>query len=221
MWRLGRLYSSGRGVAKDEAEGARWHVRAAALGDGWAMMDLGDLFAADDPVEAARWYRQAAEKGITAAVSKLAEITADRQAQAEAVQLWRQQAERGDVKAMIKLADSYAEGYGVSKDEGEAERLLQRAAEKSEDFAKIRLDMIAARGGDAGAMKRLHNVYRYGKGDVEKDEARATRWLAEAARTGDAEAMVTLAAAYSMGWGVERDKDAAALWVERASQARR
>jgi TPR repeat protein/S1-C subfamily serine protease len=217
MWRLGSLYSSGSGVAQDEAEGAQWYVRAAEFGHGWAMMKLGDLFASDDAAEAARWYRQAADKGITAAIGMLAKLTANSQGDAEAVALWRQAAERGDVKAMIKLADIYGEGRGVPKDESEAERFLQRAAEKSEDFGKIRLDIVAARGGDAGAMKRLHHVYRYGKGDVEQDEARATRWLAQAAATGDAEAMENLATAYRMGWGVEKDEEEAARWYQRVA----
>jgi TPR repeat protein/S1-C subfamily serine protease len=218
MWRLGNLYSSGRGVAKDEAEGARWYVRAAELGNGWAMMELGDLFAADDPGEAARWYRQAVEKGLTAAISKLAKLAPAGQGESEALGLWRQAAQRGNVKAMVKLAEIYAEGRDVPKDEGETERLLQRAAEKSKDFAKIRLDMIAARGGDAGAMKRLHEAYQYGKGEIEKDEERATRWLTELARTGDAEAMEKLATAYRWGWGVKKDADEAARWYQRVAE---
>jgi TPR repeat protein len=73
---LGVLYLQGRGVAKDEAEGARWYRKAADVGNADAMSRLGFLYepgrgVAKDDAEAARWYRKAADGGSALAMRNL------------------------------------------------------------------------------------------------------------------------------------------------------
>jgi hypothetical protein len=67
MENLAALYASGRGVAKNDAEAARWYRKAAEKGSSTAMSKLGDMYAqgrgvAKNDAEAARWYRWAAEE---------------------------------------------------------------------------------------------------------------------------------------------------------------
>ena len=65
---LGTYYALGRGVAKDEVEGAKWYRKAADQGDVYGQNNLGFCYAygrgvAKDVVEAAKWYRKAADQG--------------------------------------------------------------------------------------------------------------------------------------------------------------
>jgi TPR repeat protein len=62
------MYGNGLGVARDEAEAARWYKKAAELGDAEAQFKLGNMFyqgdgVPKDNVEARRWYRMAADQG--------------------------------------------------------------------------------------------------------------------------------------------------------------
>ena len=66
MTNLGLMYELGRGVQKDEAEGARWHRKAAEAGHVGAMKDLAAMYlkgrgVPKDEKEAAAWYRKAAD----------------------------------------------------------------------------------------------------------------------------------------------------------------
>ena len=66
---LGQLYlARRRGVARDEAEAARWFRRAGELGHAGAQFELGRLYGggrgvARDDAAALQWYRRAAELG--------------------------------------------------------------------------------------------------------------------------------------------------------------
>ena len=65
---LGDMYSRGNGVARDDAEAARWYRMAADQGHAGAQNNLGWLYdegrgVPADFMEAARWYRKAAEAG--------------------------------------------------------------------------------------------------------------------------------------------------------------
>ncbi len=57
---LGRMYSEGEGVAKNEAEGAKWYRRAAERGDAVSQLSLGTMYVNGrgvprNFVEAYRW----------------------------------------------------------------------------------------------------------------------------------------------------------------------
>ena len=61
-------YATGQGVAKDDAEAARWYRMAAEQGNPDAQFNLGLSYAkgqgvAKDNAEAVHWYRLAAEQG--------------------------------------------------------------------------------------------------------------------------------------------------------------
>ena len=70
------MYSSGQGVARDDAEAVRWFRKAAEQGDATAQNDLGKAYAtgegaARDQGQAARWFRKAADQGEATAQGRL------------------------------------------------------------------------------------------------------------------------------------------------------
>ncbi len=63
---MGEVYGSGDGIAKDEAEAARWYRLGAERGEPYPAMHLGSLYedgrgVPQDDAEAIRWYRIAAQ----------------------------------------------------------------------------------------------------------------------------------------------------------------
>ena len=78
---LGHMYLTGRGVAPDAAQAARWFRLGAENGNPHSKMSLGYLYAqglgvARDDNEAVRWYRSAALQGEPHAQGALAVMTA-------------------------------------------------------------------------------------------------------------------------------------------------
>jgi TPR repeat protein len=79
MNNLGVYHEVGRGgLAKDEAEAARWYRRAADRGNPSAMFNLARFYAGGrggltkDEAEAAKWYLRAADRGNARAMYSLA-----------------------------------------------------------------------------------------------------------------------------------------------------
>ena len=73
---LGQMYHLGDGVARDQAEAARWYRTAAEQGNAEAQYHLGFLHyhgegVAQNYSEAVRWYRLAAERGYASAQNNL------------------------------------------------------------------------------------------------------------------------------------------------------
>src|SRR5262245_154793 len=69
MYALGEHLAGGAGVAKDQAEGARWIRKAAERNIKYAQWELGDIYRAGrgvekDPVEAYFWLGLAARGGV-------------------------------------------------------------------------------------------------------------------------------------------------------------
>jgi hypothetical protein len=70
---LAIMYSDGRGVNKDPAEGLKWYLKAADQGLALAQISVGDAYflgigANRDPAEAIKWYSRAAAQGWTQAL---------------------------------------------------------------------------------------------------------------------------------------------------------
>ncbi|KAI9348458.1 TPR repeat protein [Zopfochytrium polystomum] len=73
---LGLMYLNGEGVAKDDAEAARWFRKAAKRGLACGQRNLGVLCLEGrgvrrDPFEARKWLEKAAEQGDATAVRML------------------------------------------------------------------------------------------------------------------------------------------------------
>jgi Sel1 repeat len=110
-------------------------------------------------------------------------------------------ANQGGAGAELLLGLKYAEGDGIAKNDAEAAKWLQRAAEK----------------GQALAQYRLGTLYEKGLG-VPLDTKVAADWYAKAAEAGNVKAMHNLAVAYANGAGRETNYTEAARWFRSAAE---
>src|SRR6202166_338016 len=105
----------------------------------------------------------------------------------EAIGAWRKAADKGSTSAMVELGVLYGSGAGVAKDEAQARKLFERAAQ-------------------GGNPRGLTNLAALGGGGTSSDPARARELLAKAAET-NAEAQYQLGLMLAEGTGGTRDDD--------------
>src|SRR5665811_1210983 len=104
----------------------------------------------------------------------------------EAIGAWRKAADRGSTSAMVELGVLYGTGAGVARDEAQARKLFERAAEAGNPRG---VSNLAALSGGVGAPS---------------DPARARELLAKAAET-NAEAQYQLGLMMADGTGGAKD----------------
>jgi TPR repeat protein len=135
--RLGWLYRTGRGVARDYNTALHWFSLAAHQGSPAGEYSLALLYqegqgVTRDYAEAARWYRLAATQGNAKAQNNLGwAYQTGRgvpQDYAEAAHWYRLAADQGQRDALGNLGLLTLDGRGVPRDRAEGERLLRRAA---------------------------------------------------------------------------------------------
>jgi TPR repeat protein/serine/threonine protein kinase len=146
---LGALTEGGIVVRRDEAEAARWYLKAAEQGHPVAQHNLGGLFAdgrgvTRDDAEAARWDLRAAEQGHAASQANLALMYENGRGVAKdfakAVFWYRKAAEQGDGMAQNNLGWMYHNGRGVPRDTDEAARLYRKVLanpQASEEYRRV------------------------------------------------------------------------------------
>jgi Sel1 repeat-containing protein/PDZ domain-containing protein/putative peptidoglycan binding protein len=203
MYRLGRMYGSGIGVARDEIEAVRWLRKSANAGNVAAMTQLAVALleghgTGKDPQEAVRLLKSAADLGNVDAIYRLAGLlargTVVQKDALEAVRLFTRAAEAGYSPAMVDLGLMFNNGQGVEADVTKAAMWYKRAADLGNTFGMVNLGFL----------------YQQGKG-VEKDEATAVSFYKRAANEGNPAGIHNLAAMYDSGRGVEhRDPEQAA-----------
>jgi uncharacterized protein len=115
----------------------------------------------------------------------------------DAVAAWRKAADKGSSAAMVELGVLYGTGAGVAKDEEQARKLFQRAAE-------------------AGNPRGVSNLAALGGAGAPSDPARAREMLAKAAET-NAEAQYQLGMILAEGTGGAKDEAAARSLFEKAA----
>ena len=116
----------------------------------------------------------------------------------EAIGAWRRAADKGSSSAMVELGVLYGTGAGVARDEAQARKLFERAAEAGNPRGVTNL---AALGGGGGASS---------------DPARARELLARAAET-NAESQFQLGLMMAEGTGGTKDDAAARALFEKAA----
>src|SRR5450756_301810 len=116
----------------------------------------------------------------------------------EAIAAWRKAAEKGSSSAMVELGVLYGTGAGVARDEAQARKLFERAAEAGNPRG---VSNLAALGGGSGALS---------------DPARARELLAKAAET-NAEAQYQLWLMLADGSGGAKDDVGARTMFEKAA----
>ena len=128
-----------------------------------------------------------AAKQRTAALTPFARLTAA--------------AEAGNAIAQTVLGLDYVDGSGVTVNEAEGARWLERAAQQGQPVAEY----------------RLGTLYERGRG-VPADAKQAAAWYAAAAKAGNRKAMHNLAVAYVQGSGVQKNLTSAAQWFAKAAE---
>jgi TPR repeat protein len=121
---------------------------------------------------------------------------ADRQTP-QAIAAWRKAADKGSTSAMVELGVLFGTGAGVAKDEAQARKLFERAAE-------------------AGNPRGVTNLAALGGNAAPSDPSRARELLAKAAET-NAEAQYQLGLMLADGTGGAKDEAGARALFEKAA----
>jgi uncharacterized protein len=114
-----------------------------------------------------------------------------------ALAAWRKAAEKGSTSAMVELGVLYGTGSGVEKDEAEARKLFERAAQ-------------------AGNPRGVTNLAALGGSAASSDPARSRELLVKPAET-NAEAQYQLGLMLAEGTGGTKDDVAARALFEKAA----
>jgi TPR repeat protein len=213
MYRLGRMYATGNGVARDDTEGVRWLRKSANAGNLQAMTALAVALldgqgTGKDPQEAVRLLKAAGDKGNVEAVYRmgglLARGVAVEKDALEAVRLFTKAADAGHSPAMVDLGLMFNNGQGVQADHTKAAMWYKRAADLGNTYGMVNLGFL----------------YQQGKG-VEKDEVAAVNLYRRAANEGNPAGIHNLAAMYDSGRGLDhKDPEQAADLMLRSLELR-
>jgi uncharacterized protein len=152
--------------------------------------------AASDIATAIKFCKSAATSS-SRAMFELGRAYAAKQQTAEAIAAWRKAADKGSTSAMVELGVLYASGAGVAKDEAQARKLFERAAE-------------------AGNPRGVSNLAALGDASLPSDPARSRELLAKAAET-NAEAQYQLGLMLADGTGGPKDDAGARALFEKAA----
>jgi len=117
----------------------------------------------------------------------------------EAISAYRRAADRGSTSAMVELGVLLATGSGVAKDEAQARKLFQRAAEAGNPRGVTNLAALSEGGG------------------APSDPVKARALLSRAAETNSAEAQYQLGMMIAEGVGGPKDDVAARALFEKAA----
>ena len=153
----------------------------------------------------------------------------------EAIAAWRKAADKGSSSAMVELGVLYGIGKGVAKDDAQARKLFERAAEAGTPRGVTNL---AALGGDATSSdpERAREMFSYaasyfGNADAQYDLARlylknagtsrddfryAARWLGLAAQKGQHQAQAMLGQMLFNGDQLPRQAARGLMWLTLA-----
>jgi TPR repeat protein len=154
-----------------------------------------DVAAADIPT--AIKYCGVAARSSRRALYQLGRAYAANRQSSEAIGAWRKAADKGSTSAMVELGVLYGTGEGVARDEAQARKLFERAAE-------------------AGNPRGVTNLAALGGNGASQDPARARELLAKAAES-NAEAQYQLGLMLAEGSGGARDDAGARALFEKAA----
>jgi TPR repeat protein len=156
---------------------------------------VGDV-APSDVVTAIKFCKTASTSSRRALYQLGRAYAANRQ-MPEAIGAWRRAADKGSTSAMVELGVLYGTGSGVAKDDAQARKLFERAAE-------------------AGNPRGVSNLAALGGSGAPSDPVRACELLAKAAET-NAEAQYQLGLMLADGTGGPRDDAGARNLFEKAA----
>lgn len=155
----------------------------------------------------------------------------EKQDYATAIQELQPLAKEGNADAMNMLGQMYENGWGVSKDIAQAQRLYDRGAAighlpsvnslralKDKEY-KVELETVvpAAEAGNPQAQNRLGEMAEFGYG-MQRNPDLAIQWYFKAADQGFVPAQHNIGRSYNFGTGVEQDFAEAERWYRRAAE---
>ncbi len=117
----------------------------------------------------------------------------------EAIAAWRKAADKGSTSAMVELGVLLGTGSGGTKDQAEARKLFERAAEAGNPRGVTNLAALS------------------GSGGAPSDPGKARALLTKAAEANSAEAQYQLGVMNADGVGGPKDDVAARAWFEKAA----
>jgi TPR repeat protein len=213
MYRLGRMYQTGIGVARNDTEAVAWYRKGSAAGNVQAVVALGVALidgrgAGRDPQEGIRLLRVAADRNSYDAMYRLGIVLSEGKVTAkdtaEAFRLFTRAADAGHVPSMLDLALMYNNGEGGTADPAKAAQWYKRAADL----------------GSTAGMVNLGFMYQQGQG-VERNDITAVALYRKAAAEGNPSGIHNLAAMLDAGRGVARkDAEQAAELIMQALDLR-
>jgi TPR repeat protein len=177
-------------------------------------------------------YCRSASGGSRRALYQLGRAYAANQQLPEAIGAWRKASDKGSTSAMVELGVLYATGAGVAKDEAQARKLFERAAEAgnprgvinlaalsggaSSDPVRARELLAKAAATNAEAQYQLGLMMADGSGGA-KDDAGARSLFEKAAAQNHPGALERMGAFMQEGRGGPKDSTAAKAYYERAA----
>lgn len=138
----------------------------------------------------------------------------------------RTAADQGDAYGQYNLGHLYEKGLGVRRNKRKAFSLYRDAADQGHRSAQFNTALFFQKG--IGTRKDSNEAIKYYRAAAAQGHERAilslallhgeTRWLVEAAQSGDADTQLALGHFYKKGWGVEQDSAQAAEWYRRSAE---
>jgi TPR repeat protein len=185
-------------------------------------------------IETATKFCKKAAGGSRRAMYQLGRAYAANHQMPEAIAAWRKAADKGSTSAMVELGVLYGTGAGVARDEAQARKLFERAAEAGNPRGVSNLAALGGGGGapadparsrellakaaetNAEAQYQLGLMLAEGAGG-EKDDARARALFEKAAAQNHPAALERMGAFTQEGRGGPKDSSAAKAYYERAA----
>lgn len=227
QYRLGRMYETGRRMARNEAAAVMWYHRAADRGHAEAQFRLGLMYASGrgvhrDPAKAAKWFRSAADQGVSAAARHLRRLTkelskAPEQAEQPSFPPEQMKApDKGPIKGPIKAPDK---AQAASRGDAESVRALLAARRVLVVFiligGLIQIGMWVAQ----FQRFKTYNQRQRETTRTERPELSGTaRHYLRLAGKGDVEAIFRVARMYDRGSdGMPQDDKQAVAWYRKGA----
>ncbi|MBU4118603.1 MAG: SEL1-like repeat protein [Proteobacteria bacterium] len=208
MFRLGTLYSQGKGVVKNPDESRKWWTLAAEKGHSSAKAQLladqkvVTVVAASPPqakIEEPHVQVQAEPKSMEPEDKKI-RVAVKEPAKMEQIAKVVAPPAAKDKNTLYEEGLRFFKGEGVARNYSQAYKLFVEAAEM----------------GQAKAQYRLGFMFSLGRG-VKKSDQEAVIWWQKAAKQNDPEAQYYLGYMYEIGGGVKQDMDEAKKWYQKAA----
>jgi TPR repeat protein len=148
---VGLMYLSGKGVAENDAEAARWFRLGAQKGLADAQFNLAECYATgrgvtQDPGAANALYAKAANQGHAGAEYKMGVLLrtgTDMQTDLlNAAEWFKKAADQGLIPAQVNLAVMFADGQGIPQDDVEALKWLDIVARRLPDGDAAQRDAV-------------------------------------------------------------------------------